>query len=535
MSDKKNNTVETDIVGVNSHNIETNSLSSDVFFMSEGRTYTENISLEQTKMYIRHPMIYNRILREISRQAYNSDGMYSKVVDYKVAISTLNNITSLRNKNEKSKKAKKEINLIMKKINHKRTTRDIKRHLFVDGMYVGIVRDTSPTNKNIKLQQGYLDSVDKLEGLSFDRNLMIQPLDLDYCKIIGFQSNVSIAAFNLQYFDQFKNSGITKEIKNFPKEFQRAYLQYKKDPSKQWFKLDPKSTIALKARANEDEPYGRPEGLAAFSDIKFADDYADSQHKLIYELASSIYYLILPEGEKKGSCSLNPKQQEEVIAAFKNAVKVNTASNGAKISTLSLAPNTKIDRLSKDSSLLKDTLSDENLKKISTSLGFASSALNASSEGGASYASLQVNIDLISSTIFEMLDNISNEYTRVLNNLIGNTDERNFVDIKYLHMTILNQDKMYNNAKDLYTLGMGSLKYWIACAGFDPEDYLAMMEEELDEGIFERFTPHPTSFTISDSADKPNPDGNVGGRPEKDVSDMTDSGIKTRTNGGNTM
>ena len=42
---------------------------------------------------------------------------------------------------------------------------------------------------------------------------MIQPLDLDYCKIVGFQNNVSIAAFDMQYFDQFKHGGLIHEIK----------------------------------------------------------------------------------------------------------------------------------------------------------------------------------------------------------------------------------------------------------------------------------------------------------------------------------
>lgn len=512
----------------NSHPIETNSLMNSSFFMSESNGYTDNISLDNMKEYIKYPMIYNRILREISRQAYNANGMYANVIDYKVAIPTLDNITSTRNREPNFNNKKQDINLLLKKINHKRTTRDILRHLMIDGIYIGILRDTSPSNKKLNLQQGLVDTTNKIEGLSFGKNLMIQPLDLDYCKIIGFQSNVSIAAFNLQYFDQFKNGGLISEIQNYPSDFKKAYLEYRKDSSKQWFKLNPATTIALKSRANENEPYGRPEGLAAFSDIKFADDYSDSQHKLIHELASSIYYLILPEGEKKGSCSLNKTQQDAVIEAFKSAIKVNTSSgNGTRISTLSLAPGTQLDRLSKDSSLLKDTLSDENLKKVSTSLGFASSALNAASEGGASYASLQVNIDLISSTLFELLDNIATEYTRVLNHLIGNSNEDNWVDVKYLKITTLNQDKMYTRAKDLYTLGMGSLKYWIACAGFDPEDYLALMEEEINEGIYEKFKPHPTSYTMSGETSA--------GAPKKDLSDLTDDGVKTRTNGGNEM
>ena len=59
------------------------------------------------------------------------------------------------------------------------------------------------------------------------------------------------------------------------------------------------------------------------------------------------------------------------------------------------------------------------------------------------------------------------------------------------------------------------------------------MEFEKSEGYDDKFLPHPTSFTISDSADKSNPDENVGGRPKKEDSKLSANGIQTRTNGGN--
>ena len=113
--------------------------------------------------------------------------------------------------------------------------------------------------------------------------------------------------------------------------------EYKRDGAKRWFILDYKKTIALKAKAGELDAYGVPFGISAFADIKMNDEYGNNQYKLIQELASSIYYLILPEGEKTGSCSLNKQQQQNVITAFENAVKLIQINTSAKISTLSLA------------------------------------------------------------------------------------------------------------------------------------------------------------------------------------------------------
>ncbi len=530
MQEKENPQLETEInlnttpPLSNSNEIELNSLSYSSF--SLGRLDTDNVSMSDLKQYVKYPMIYNEILRTISRQSYCLNGIYGQSIDRMIALPTLSYITTLRNKSQQMKNKKNKFNTLLKILNIDRTTRDILRHLFIDGSYVGVLRDTTANNKNIDTGAMTIETLDRLEGLSLDDNFMIQPLDLDYCKIVGFQNNVSIAAFDMMYFDQFKYGGLLNEIKNFPKEFMKAYLDYKKDASKRWFILDYRKTIALKAKANEIEAYGIPYGISAFTDMKSSSDYDDSQYQLISELASSIYFLILPEGEKKGSCSLNKTQQDNVIDAFKNAVKINTNSNIAKISTLSLAPGTQIDRLSKDSSLIKDTLSDENIKKVSTNLGIASSALNAESNS-ANLGSLQINLDLISAQVFQYVNEIAKEETRVINEHLSILPN-SYIDIKYLPITWLNKDAMYSKSKELYTLAGGSRKFLIACAGFDVDDYLSAMDEEIEENFDEKYPPHITSYTASDDADTANEDDNLGGRPKKDEKDLKASGLITR-------
>lgn len=490
--------------------------------------------MESLREYVKYPMIYNAILREISRQAYNSNGQYARAVDVRVSLPLLSYVTILRNISTKKKdyKKKQKINLMMRLLDHEKTTRDILFKLDVDGMYVGILRDTTASNKEIYPLYGGIDSLGRLEGLSLDDNFMLQPLDLDYCKILGFQNNVAIAGFDLSYFDQYRHSGLLNEIKNYPKDFVKAYNAYRKDAGKRWYVLDYRKTIALTARANIEEPYGRPYGLEALADMKFASDYISNQYSLVSELASSIYTLVLPQGEKTGTCSLNKTQQDAVINAFKNAVKVNTSGNTAKISTLSLPPNTKIDRIGKDAALLKDSLSDENIKKISTNLGFASSALNAASEGSAGFAGLQVNIDMISAQVFSILSNISKEYTRVLNEH-ENISPSKYVEIKYLPISYLNKNEMYNKMKELYTLAGGSRTYMIAASGIMPEDYYAVCDEERDLDLDTKYIPHITSYTATDSGDNPNPDNNLGGRPQKEEKDLGFSGSITKGTGAN--
>jgi hypothetical protein len=517
MSENENPQTETN-TSPNSYNVELNSLNNYSFSMSES-VYTNNMTFDQLKGYIKYPMVYNAILREISRQSYGLNGIYGSTIDKMIALPTLSHITTLRNKTQQMKDKKKKFNLLLKLLNIDRTTRDILRSLFIEGYYVGTLRDTSASNKNVDTSMGLIENIDRLEGLSLDDNFMIQPLDLDYCKIIGFQNNVSIAAFDMMYFDQFKHGGLLNEIKNFPKDFATAYIDYKKDGSKRWHILDYRKTIALKAKASEMDAYGIPFGVSAFADMKMEEDYESNRYQLISELASSIYMLLLPEGEKPGSSSLNKDQQEAQIAAFKNAVRINTNGNVAKISTLTLAPAAKVERLSKDSALIKDSLSDENMKKISSNLGFAVSALNAESDSG-NLGSLQINLDLISAQIFQYVNEIAREETRVLNHHLG-IKPIDYIDIKFLPITWLNKKDSFEKAGKLYTQGKGSLKFWVASMGVDVDDYISLMDEELEEDFENKYPVHATSATFSGKDDE-------GGAPPKSDGDLKTSGLITR-------
>ena len=504
----------------NNYSHETNSFNySTGFYFDE--LLSMGVSIETIKLYIREPMKYNQQLRKISRQMYNLNGLYANVIDYMVAIPSLDVIVLPRINTKKNFKNRKVINHLMKKINHKLTTRDMLFNCLVDGMYVGILRDTKSQSNKKSFKDTDLISPDKIEGLSFKDNLMIQPLNKDYIKVIGFQNNDYVVAFDMSYFNQYKGNGLIGVIKNYPKEFYEGYKTYQKDASKRWFVLDQSTTIVLKFKSSVDEPYGRPLGIGALNDMVFDDEYIDSQRANLAENASTIRYLIQPEGEKAGSCSLNKDQQTAQYENFRKAIH-NHANNRriGKTSTVVFAPKTETGKLETDNSLLRDTLTDENIRRISTNLGFASSALNGSE--GASYSSLQVNIDLILTQIFQLLEQVQWQYTKIFNHLIGNKED--VIDIVYLKTSNLNKTKELENAKDLYVNTGGSRLWYYAVATGDVDSYMSLMEYEKEMNFAEKFPPHPTSYNIKGDSE--------GGRPSNDDSDNPNT-IKTKTNGGN--
>lgn len=491
-----------------SHAIELNSMSLTTYMFQEA--LTTGISLEQLKLYCKYPMRYNMQLRKLSREMYGMNGIMSNTTDYYVSIASLDKITTCYDNTTQNQKRRKLYDLMTDKINHKLTSRDILLRLCIDGMYVGFMRNSKASNKDAVIQQGLVDSMQILEGLSMDDSMMIQPLNLDYCRILGFQNNDYVVGFDMLYFNAFVGNDLLGEIKNFPPEFVKAYLDYKKDGSKRWFKLDQSKTVVLKIKSNIDEPFGRGLAVAALSDMFFSDQYTDSQRANIIENAGTIRWLKQPSGEKQGTCALNKDAQQNQYDNFKNAVSSNSSGSDRRIgktTTLVLAPGTEVGKLETNTNDTINTLTDENMKRISTDLGFASGALNG--EGNATYSSLQVNIDLVLTQIYQWLEQISWQYTKVFNNLI-NSKGKDIIKFIYLKTSSLNKKNEYDIAKEMFTLASGSRLWLYAVGSGDIDTYMSLMEYEKVMDMDALYPPHLTSFTSN------NETGDKGGRPSGD-------------------
>mgnify|MGYP007050597773 FL=1 len=100
---------------------------------------------------------------------------------------------------------------------------------------------------------------------------------------------------------------------------------------------------------------------------------------------------------------------------------------------------------------------------------------------------------------------------------------------RVLPVTFLNREKQVKYFSDLYARGKGSLLAWIASTGIDADDYLSLMDYELDEDFENKYPVHKTSFTVTG---KDAPDGDVDHSTNTDppVNASTES---TKANNGN--
>lgn len=155
-------------------------------------------------------------------------------------------------------------------------------------------------------------------------------------------------------------------------------------------------------------------------------------------------------------------------------------------------------------------------------MGISSTLLGASSTG-ANYAVQQSNLELITAQVYRWIYELQFELNYVINKTIIK-DERNKVEIYYFPTSFVNRSKFFDQMKTLYSEAAGSLSFLIAAGGIDPDLYLSVLDDEISDGIFEKYMPHQTSYTMSSS------DTRNAGRPTDDESTNVNTIISKATN-----
>lgn len=447
-------------------------------------------TIEQLRSIIRDPMGNNKILRDISRILYGCNGTYTNTVDYMTAMPTLHNvIVPFGSSKQKKKKNKALMESTLKSIKHKEIVRDALFRGMIEGIAFYYFETTGrPLSKEKYMTDYDVDRIYEINELGI--NAAVISLPADYTKIVGIRNSNYQLAFDMSYFDNCEGEEAKKKLRKYPKEIRDAY---NKGNHVGWCVLDPTKTIVHKIRSSKDEPWGRPLVLAAINDILYGDYFVDTKRNILDEINNRIIYQTFPEGKDKGTSALSQKQQQNQHDKVKGAVM--NKNNRGGISFFSVAAGTKINAIEASNTDIFDSTNESDLNdKIATDLGIASSLLNGSGSGN--YSSQVNNLQLLSSQIFQWIDQIQAELNKCINeNIIR--DKKNRVECHYLPTTYVNQKDMISYTKDLYLQGKGSLSLWASAAGVSPEVYFALLDQELEDGIEEKYPVHQTSYTLT--------------------------------------
>lgn len=478
-------------------------------------------STEEVMHMARNPMQHISQLRQWARWAYYSNGTVTTAIDALVSLHSLDYIVVAKPKKAGAERkgyrtSMDKMTSVLRSMRYKEVIRDGLFHNANEGMYVGYL-ETRRAAVDDRLMLTDMDVQGITEINSAGVNCVVISLPVEYTRIIGRRNNCYEVAFDLRYFNAMTDDDRKRKLQGFPRQIQEGWRRYSNGdfPSGAcWQRLDWHKTIVTKIKSGQNDPYGVPFAVAALDDIDYAKYFINTKRRVLDTVNNQIYYETFPEGKDKGTSALSQTQQANQHDTVKQALTQRSNTNG--VSFFSLAAGTKMDRLPVDLSLLDEDNENAIKEDVNEDIGVAASALSGSSSGN--YATATLNLEIVANNVFTWIEALVEELNKCLNyNVIKDSSYR--IEFRVLPITFVNREKQVKFFSDLYARGKGSLMAWIASTGLDIDDYLSLMDFELDEDFENKYPVHKTSFTVT-GKDAPDSDvdGNTGDTPPVNAS-----------------
>lgn len=438
-------------------------------------------SKEEIMGYLENPYRYETNLRDAVVYMYGASSHFRRLIQYFVGLSDLSWIvspykvdTSKADRNKIYKNYLKTLNF-MNSMNIKDQGANILTVCLREDTYFAT---TWITNDDITLQQ----------------------LPPAYCKISTIEGGVLNVTFNFAYFDQNKNL-----LDYYPPEFTTKYNLYKKEGTKsKWQELDSPNSFAIKC--NKDIlDYSMPPFAGILSNLYEIEDY-----KLLKLTKTELenYALIAMQlgMDKDGNWAMDFGKARQF---WQNLDEVLPEEVGSVLTPM------KLEKISFDEAGTNST------DKVSESEDHLMSAAGVSSQIFSSKNTSSSNAMLLSikadqAITFSIVKSIESAINRILQAQSWSRDFR----VTFLDCSPFNRMELAKLYREGAMYGLPTVSLYCAAIGIGQSemDTLNFLEDDI-LGIKERFTPLQSSATMS---------GDDGGRPEKDLGDISDEGEKSK-------
>jgi hypothetical protein len=449
---------------------------------------------EQLKKAMEAPEldVNNKTLRNISKFLYNASNHYKRIINHFATLLTFDYYIDVQGisiddkiNTKKFRKAYQDIATILENMNLKHEFGKVALHVFKEGAYAGYIHT---------------------DGEDF----FLQPLDLDYVKPTYMQSGLYGISFNFQYFNVYP-----ERIDFFPNEFRRIYNEkYSNKKARKstalWEELSFENTIYIPF--DQTVWYAIPPLVGIFADLL---DIADFKELAKTKEEIDNYKLLamkIPINEKSGEMNSYLISADHVKVFQDNVAAVVPE----QIGVASMPFEIDVINFEKDSI-------DKNKVSQATAQMFSEAGLSQllfSSEGtGSVGANLSIKTD--ENFVFPILTQLerwTNLYLKRFN--------------KQFKFKVVMPPLTRFNFKEWVDINLKNAQFGLpvnplfAALGLKPSatSSLLKMENELLE-MKNRMIPLQSSH-VGVSVDE-------GGRPEKDINDLSDKGMETRDSEAN--
>lgn len=471
---------------------------------------------------LRDPIFNHDIAIRLSNFVYTKNGIVSNSIDYMTALPCLDSIVISKSKKPTAsvQKSKDLMKSTLSTINDKKFIRDALFTEMTNGIAFYYFETKQHSFDRNKFMTDYdVENIVEINELGI--NASIATLPWQYTKIVGKKNGRYVLAFNLRYFDDFTGDTLERKLRKYPDEIVKGYHKRKSSATAgDWLVLDNDKTMCCKIKCKDSEPWGRSLVIAALSDVLYKDYFTDTKRNVLDEINNKIIYETFPEGKDKGSCALTKNQQEQQHNTVKQAIMDKNSRGG--ISFFSVASGTKLDSIDVSTDIFDSNYEPDLNSQISVDLGICASLIGAMETG--SYAAGTNNLEMINAQIYTWVYDWQKELNHVINkNIIQN--DRNKVEVYYFPTSFVNRKSFFDMMRSLYTECGGSISFLVASTGVDVDAYFAVLDSEIADGIYDKYKPHETSYTLSKKDDT--------GRPTTD--NPSDRTVQSQNNGGNNL
>lgn len=441
---------------------------------------------DQITGYLKNPSTNEKNIRNAVTYIYGASSHFRRLIQYFTSLSDLAYVVSpckIDTSAEKPQKVKKNYQKVINTL----SSMNIKNQ-FEKVITVCLKEDTFYGTMHIT-----------------NDNIIIQQLPPDYCKISVIENGVANVSFDFSYFDS------NSLIDFYPTEFNSKYNNYLKDRTGlKWQELDSPTSFAVKCN-KEILDYSLPPFVGILREVYDLEDY--KQLRLTKTEIENYAMLVMKLG-------VNADGEWEID--FNKAKKFWSNLDGVLPDEIgSVLSPMDIEKISFEKNNNSDTQTVADAEQNLFSAAGVSSLLFNNDKASSNALLLSIKADqALTYGIVKSIEDVINRYIQ------SQGYGKNF-KVKFLDCSPWNRNEMGNQYLKACQSGLPMISYYAASQGMSPEelDCMNFLENSV-LNLVERFEPLKTSSTRSASETS-----QEGGRPQKSVEELTDSGEKSKESG----
>lgn len=477
-------------------------------FIVEMQKNIKTISLDTLQSWFNNPDEHINDISNLLTYYYIVDGNIFQLYDLIFSLPKLNYKITVYDKNvsSKEKDIAKIKQVIDRKINYKRLTRDLLVQLAHDGSVLGT----------------WLGDSNNPYFYVFS--------DLEYIFPYGMNQGKMIGVIDLKWLEQMKEIErviVYNSLKPLvtPEKYEKYKncTDFKKKEELRYIILPPeKSLVARIHTLNRNQRLGIPFGTQALFDINHKQKLKELERAIADKIIRSIAVLKF-KGKDDNDVKVSDTKKREVFNKVKKALEKNDSKKtGITVIGIPDFASFEYPEIKGGDKIFDNTKYETTNLDITNATGVANALTNGT---GGNYSSAIQNLNILYQKIAVMLEEIEEIYNQLIVIILGEEKGLNY-KFEFDKEVPLSKKEKLDTLMKLEAQGY-SVTYILEELGIDPDQFIKQSMYEIENlKLREKILPPQSTYTyVGDNSGQ--------GGKSTDDNPTNESTIKDKTNGGN--